>query len=140
VRFWDTSAIVPTLVEESASPEMRLLVANDPEMAVWWTTRVECLSAIARRERLGELEPDESPKALEALADLVAVWVEVPPTEGVRDRARSVVRVHDVRTADAFQLAAALVAADDRPETLQLVTLDDRLAVAARREGFSVLP
>lgn len=140
MRFWDTSAIVPTLVEESASPEMRVLVADDPELAVWWTTRAECLSAIARRERSGELEPDESPKALAALADLVSVWVEVPPSEAVRDRARSIVRVHDVRTAGAFQLAAALVAADDHPETLQLVTLDGRLALAARREGFPVLP
>lgn len=140
MRFWDTSAIVPSFLEESTSPEIRLLLAGDPEMAVWWATRVECLSAIARRERTGELGPDESSRALAALAELVSVWVEVPPTEPVRDRARTIVRIHDVRTGDAFQLAAALVAADEDPETLPLVTLDDRLALAARRAGFPVLP
>ncbi len=35
--------------------------------------------------------------------------------------------------------AAAVVLADFEPRTLPLVTLDDRLAAAARREGFEVL-
>ncbi len=48
-------------------------------------------------------------------------------------------RVHPLRAADALQLAAAFVLADRRPSTLELVTLDDRLAVAARKEGFVVL-
>jgi len=48
--------------------------------------------------------------------------------------------VHELRAADAFQLAAALAAAEGSPSTLELVTLDDRLALAARREGFTVLP
>jgi hypothetical protein len=48
--------------------------------------------------------------------------------------------VHEIRTADAFQLAAALAASDEEPETIPVVTLDERLALAARREGFPVLP
>jgi hypothetical protein len=39
-----------------------------------------------------------------------------------------------------MQLAALLVAAEERPAELPLVTLDDRLGEAARKEGFSVLP
>ena len=46
---------------------------------------------------------------------------------------------HPLRTADALQLGAALVAADGDPQSLELVTLDRRLADAARREGFPVL-
>ena len=57
----------------------------------------------------------------------------------MRDDARRLVRVHDLRAADAFQLAAARVAADGQPGTLPLVTLDERLALAASREGFRVL-
>jgi uncharacterized protein len=45
-------------------------------------------------------------------------------------------RVHPLRTSDALQLAAAFVAAERRPSSLEVVTLDDRLAAAARKEGF----
>lgn len=119
---------------------MRELTAEDAEMAVWWATPVECLAAIARRERSGGLPREEAVRALGGLSDLADAWVEVPPTESLRDTARRIVRIHDVRTADAFQIAAAAAISDQRPERLELVTLDERLALAARREGFPVLP
>ena len=40
------------------------------------------------------------------------------------------------RAADALQLAAAFVASERRPPSLEVVTPDDRLASAARKEGF----
>ena len=35
--------------------------------------------------------------------------------------------------------AAAFLAAERRPQSLEMVTLDDRLADAARREGFAMI-
>lgn len=49
-------------------------------------------------------------------------------------------RIHELRAADALQLAAALVLAVFDPKTLPFVTLDACLATAAEREGFAVLP
>jgi predicted nucleic acid-binding protein len=46
--------------------------------------------------------------------------------------------VHTLRAADALQLGAAAVAAEGVPSSLDIVTLDNRLAAAARREGFTV--
>jgi len=57
----------------------------------------------------------------------------------VRTTAIRLLRVHPLRTADALQLGAAIVAAEDHPATLPLLTLDDRLAQAAEREGFAVV-
>jgi predicted nucleic acid-binding protein len=54
----------------------------------------------------------------------------------VRRTAQRLLRVHELRAADALQLAAASTAAEDLP----FVTLDDRLALAAAREGFVVEP
>jgi predicted nucleic acid-binding protein len=139
MRFWDSSAVVPLVVAEVSSSALRTMVAEDPEAAVWWATEVECVSAIARRERSGELDPADASVALETLAELVSRWVEVPPTPTVKDDARRVVRTHDLRAADAFQLAAARATRGDR-RPIELVTLDERLALAARREGFPVLP
>jgi uncharacterized protein len=140
VRFWDSSAIVPTLVEEPTSEGARSLLAQDPDLTTWWATDVECVSAIARRERAGALDPVDASDAYSALTALSESWREVTPSGRVRDLARRIVRTHDLRAADALQLAAAHEASEQRPETLTLVTLDERLAAAARREGFAVLP
>ncbi len=140
MRFWDSSALVPTLISEESSSEMRRLLADDPRTAVWWATPVECLAAIARRERSGELDPPEVGHALASLADLADGWLEVPPSETVREVARRLVRVHEVGTADAFQIAAAATLGEQRVDTVPVVTLDERLAAAARREGFPVVP
>jgi hypothetical protein len=48
-------------------------------------------------------------------------------------------RVHDLRAADALQLAAAIAAAEGQPASLELVCLDDRLIRAAEREGFPIV-
>jgi uncharacterized protein len=48
-------------------------------------------------------------------------------------------RVHLLRAGDALQLAAAFLAAERRPSSLEMITLDDRLGAAARKEGFVVL-
>ena len=44
-----------------------------------------------------------------------------------------------MRAADALPLAAAPEAAEFTPVSLAFVTLDERLAVAADREGFSII-
>lgn len=44
-----------------------------------------------------------------------------------------------IRAADALQLAAVFVAAERRPSSLEVITLDERLAAAARKEGFALI-
>ena len=140
MRFWDSSALVPLLVPEAMSRSMRELYDRDPVMVAWWATEIECTSAIARRQRLGQLREAIVSEALGRLSVLRAAWHEVEPGEDVRETAKRLVRVHDLRTADALQLAAALFVAEGRPSTLELVSLDDRLVTAAHREGFPTAP
>ena len=64
--------------------------------------------------------------------------MEIEPSDEVRETARRFLRVHPLRAADALQLAAAFVAAERRPSTLALVTLDNRLRAAAGKEGFLI--
>ncbi|NIQ55185.1 MAG: PIN domain-containing protein, partial [Gammaproteobacteria bacterium] len=66
-------------------------------------------------------------------------WLEVLPSEEVRDHAARLLRVHALKAADAFQLGAARVWAG-ASSGAELVTFDERLALAARLEGFGVLP
>lgn len=138
MRFWDSSAVVPLLVEEPGSPAVRASWRRDPELTVWWGTEIECASAVARLERDGGLAAAASGDALDRLDQLSLSWVEIEPGARVRELAMRLLRTHPLRAADALQLAAAIVAAEERPASLRLVTLDARLADAAAREGFGV--
>lgn len=138
MRFWDASAVVPLLMTEATTKTLQALAASDPAMLVWWATEVECASAIARLEREGALGAAAAIEAFDRLKRLAGGWHEVDPSDGIREAAIRFLRVHPLRAADALQLAAAFVAAERRPSSLELVTLDDRLAAAARKEGFAI--
>jgi len=77
--------------------------------------------------------------AFQRLRLIADAWHEVEPSELVRENAVRFLRVHSLRAADALQLAAAFVAAERRPTSLQVVTLDERLADAMRKEGFVLI-
>ena len=136
MKFWDASAIVPLLMTEAATKALQKRAGTDRAMLVWWATEVECASAIARLERDGALTTAAVTEAFHRLKRLGEGWHEIEPSDGVREAAVRFLRVHSLRAAGALQLAAAFVAAERRPSSLEIVTLDERLAVAARKEGF----
>jgi len=139
MRFWDASAIVPLLVSETSSRSVQALAKQDSTMLVWWGSEVECASALARIERDGALDPRDAARVFERLRQLSGAWQEIEPSDVIRQAAIRFLRVHPLRAADALQLAAAYAAAEQRPASLDMVTLDERLAIAARKEGFVVL-
>ena len=51
MKFWDSSGILPLLVEDASTPAELGYYENNPEMVAWWGTSVECASALARLER-----------------------------------------------------------------------------------------
>ena len=139
MRFWDTSALIPLFVSERATPQMERRLREDPEVIVWTLTRVEILSAFARRRRA---EPAAARRLATVLREVLSAWdhwSEVTALEAVRRHAERVVETHPLKAADALQVGAALVAAEEAPATLEFVTLDRNLAVAAEREGFRVI-
>ncbi|MEO8482125.1 MAG: type II toxin-antitoxin system VapC family toxin [Acidobacteriota bacterium] len=138
MKFWDTSALVPLLVDEPSTTAVQAAYREDPTVIVAWTTAIECASAVARAEHDGIVDASQAGIALARLDELLRVWREVEPTADLRDVARRLLRVHRLRAADAVQLAAAMLASQHRPASLTIVTLDHRLEAAAHREGFVV--
>ena len=139
MRFWDTSAIVPLVIVESGSARVRAWYNTDSEIVVWTLTRVELLSAIARRRRE---DSRSAPMLTAARRNIMRAWdgwSEVTTVELVRRHAERLVESYPLRAADALQIGAALMAAEGNPRNLQFVTLDRNLADAAEREGFPVL-
>jgi hypothetical protein len=118
---------------------VQALARRDPDMLVWWGSEVECISALARLERAAALDAKGTALASNRLKQLANGWHEIEPGEIVRETAMRFLRVHPLRAAGALQLAAAFTAAEHRPASLQVVALDERLADAARKEGFALV-
>jgi predicted nucleic acid-binding protein len=140
MNFWDSSAVVPLVVEEKESAGLRTLLRGDKNMVVWWGTPVECHAAVRRRAREPGGESEAWDSVLAGLSALSARWFQVEPSDRLRLRAERLLAQHALRAADALQLAAALDWADEEPLDKSFVCLDDRLSEAARREGFRILP
>jgi uncharacterized protein len=138
VRFWDSSAIVPLIIDEPRRNRLFAMLEADPVMVVWWGTPVELVSALSRRERDGSLPVAVANAAVERVRRLERTWQQVAPSDVLRQRAQRLLRVHPLRAADSLQLAAALSIAGDEPTSVNFVALDQRLLDAAQREGLTV--
>ncbi len=139
MRFWDSSALVPLCLDQPNSAAMKALLTEDRSMAVWWGSPVECWSAFARLRREGGARIEDEEAARSLLSVLHETWTEVQPSEEVRTRAGRLLRIHPLRSADALQLAAALVWAGSPPRG-EFVVFDHRLQEAGRLEGLTPRP
>ena len=140
MKFWDSSALVPLFAAERRTRAVQALYGRDPEVVVWWGTQVECASAIARLERDGALSLSDAAESFSRLDALAPSWMQIDPSDEIRESARRFLRVHPLRAADALQLAAALIWCEEQPHGEGFVTLDARLGEAAAAEGFVVHP
>lgn len=138
MRFWDSSAVIPLLIRQPRSALVDGWFAADRGLALWTLTPVEITWALWRLVREGALSEEDALGADARSAELAASGHTVVDVDAVKALARRLLRVHPLRAADALQLGAALLWAAGQPQGRILHTLDDRLGVAARREGFAV--
>ncbi|MBX3483192.1 type II toxin-antitoxin system VapC family toxin [Phenylobacterium sp.] len=131
--YLDASAILPTLIEEAASPAVDAFIAGaDERLVISEFAAAEVASALSRLVRTGTLERDD---AAARLADFDA-W-RAAAADGLD------LQASDVRLASVFvrrfdlmlRAPDALHAAACRREDLLLVTMDRRLAKAAEDLG-----
>ena len=134
--YLDASAVMPTVVEDRYTQTVAAFLVNCGEhLVISDFGAAEVASALSRLVRMGELTATE---AAQRLADFDA-W-RVGETENAE------IDAHDCRLANTYvrrfdlKLRApdALHAAICRRLQLQLVTLDRRLAAAARELGIAV--
>jgi predicted nucleic acid-binding protein len=127
-------------VRQHATEATRALYESDPRVVVWALSDVEIRSALCRLGRDGAMPAAD---VTEAVSRVASFWNHVHVVglvDAVRARAKRMLDHHPLRAADALQLGAALTAADDEPPGWEFVCLDERLAEAARRERFTVVP
>jgi hypothetical protein len=131
-EFRDASAIVPLLIMTEPTKTVQVLAKKDPTMLVWSATEVECASAIARLERDDVLDDVARAQGFERLNRLAGGWYDVAPSDSIREAAvRFCVCIRSARP-DELRRAAAFIAAERRPSSLEVVTLGHRLEPSPR--------
>ncbi len=132
--------MIPLLVEEAISETMSSLLREDREIVVWWGTWVECTVAISRFVRENTLNENDEATARFVLSLFAITWTGVKPTNDIRSLTEILSRDHPQKTADVFQLAAALRWCEGDPRNKGFVCLDKQLRRSAESDGFTVLP
>ena len=141
--FWDSSAIVPLCVNEPATSTVRSILAEDPVTVVWWTTRTEVHLCPSAADSRGQSYFSGRKIGKGRAGDPSSTWIEIQPTARLRAIAERLLAVHSLRSADAFQLAAALQWCRGHTTDMSLVCFDTRLRSAAYKEykeGFRIFP
>ena len=139
MRYWDSSALVPLVVEEPGSAAVVATLDEDPFVLTSTYATIEIASALWRRRHNGEMTFEEHLTADRILADLSQTWIELPVSHQVIRGSVEVLSRHRLRSGDALQLATAIESARSH-EDITFVTLDEDLASAAQSEGFPTLP
>jgi uncharacterized protein len=144
--FEDASAIVTRYVDEAgrqSSTRASLVVISA-------LSQVEVASAIWRKQRIGELSPNQARVLVDVfLGDLdrsqaqpsataEVTYLQVSTSTAVLDTAVRLCAIHGLRASDAVQLASAVQARAADPTLSTLITLDVALHRAAAAEGFTV--
>lgn len=128
----------PPAPGDGKAPPGRATLAPTPGQRLRSHGRKGEVLGYRRRWREGHLSDEEFPIAWERLQRLKSAWQGITPREAVRRNALRLVRTYPLRTLDAPHRAALQVLAEDNPEGVPLVCLDQGMARAAALEGFSV--
>lgn len=134
IAYFDTSALIPLLVEEPGSPIAGQLWDQADRVASVRLVYAEARAALAQAERLGRLTRRQLPRLVDQLDDLYAQLDRVEVDDALVRRAGQLAQDHALRGYDAVHLAALECIADD--ETV-MVAGDDDLCVAAAALGVA---
>lgn len=143
MRYWDTSALVKLFVWEPDSPRFRELAARHPVLVTSDFARREILLTLCRKEAGGDLKSGMTELVFQRIQQQAERGrIRFVPLDGTVDSVLVKLSLQLyrssppqlIRTLDAIHLAAAKSLAAD-----ELVTLDGRMATAARQLGFTVI-
>jgi len=129
IVYFDTSALIPLVVEEPASGAAARLWDTAERVVSSRLVYVEARAALAQARRAGRIEGTALRRAVDDVEDLVVLLDLVEVTPALVQRAGELAERVGLRGYDAVHLSAALAVAD--PD-LVLASGDRQLVRAAR--------
>lgn len=137
IAYFDTSAIVPLLVEEPGTEHARDQWLAADRIVTVRLTPVEARAALAQAERTGRVAPTQRRHLGATLDGLLEQVNYVDIDQALVDLAGGLAEEHALRAYDAVHLAAALAVASD---DLVVVAGDRALTSAAHAAGLATSP
>ncbi len=140
--FLDSSAFAKLFVQEAGTDTIiRLMEATeDNRKLIAASTPLEVYAALKRRERAGAIAAEDSEAARTILRVEAARMVQQPLNPAVLEAARQLLDRQELRSSDALQLGAAIVAREMfQGLEIIFVSADQRMLEAAKTERFEIL-
>ena len=137
--YAESSAVLAWLLAEDQSTRIREILAQAEMIVASDLTLVECDRVLVRAARLGELREADAADRRAHLVTAASHWHLLRVSGEVIDRARRPFPFEPVRTLDALHLASALVARA-AVESIELLSLDERVRSAGASLGFALQP
>jgi predicted nucleic acid-binding protein len=140
--FLESTAFAKLFVQEQGTEALiRLMEAvEDNRKLISASTPLEVYAAVRRRERTGDISPEDAIAALDILRIEAARMVQQPLNPAVLEAARQLLDRATLRWPDTLQLGAALVAREMFQGTeIIFVSASPQLLEAAKAEGFHAL-
>ena len=139
IVYVDSSALVKRYRNEVGSGRVSELLQRAEQLLIARLTMVEVSSALVRRARATGMEVNNLRTTLAAFdEDLARSFDLIELDELVMERAVGVARQYGLRGADAIQLACVLLARNQMPSEIILLSSDTELNAAALLEGLKV--
>lgn len=142
VYFIETTAFAALFIREPASAALIRLMetVEDNSKLISPVAPLEIYAAVRRRERAGDITPEDAALALDSLRREAARLVQQPLNPAVLEAARQLLDRTRLRWPQALQLATALVARNMFQDTeIIVVSGSAPILEAARSEGFKTL-
>jgi uncharacterized protein len=140
--FLDSTAFMKLFVQEAGTDAIiRLMEATEDNRKLLSAgTPLEVYAALKRRERCGDIAPADGEAARNILRVEAARMVQQPLNPAVLEAARKMLDRHELRSTEALQLGAAVVA-QEMFQGMQVifVSTDERLLEAAKIERFETM-
>jgi predicted nucleic acid-binding protein len=140
--FLDAAAFLKLFVQEAGTDSIiRLMEATeDNRKLISAGTPLDVYAALKRRERAGAISAEDGESARGILRQEAARMVQQPLNPAVLEAARQLLDRHELRSGDALQLGAAVVAREMfQGMEIVFVSPDARLLHAAKEERFRTL-
>jgi predicted nucleic acid-binding protein len=134
IAYFDTSAIVPLIIEEATSETCRRLWNEATRVASVRLLYPETRAALARAERMGRLTSRQLASAVDDLEAVIAELDVIEVSSDIAHAGGELAQRFGLRGYDAVHLAAGLAMNDDE---VVFVTGDHDLAAAARAAGMA---
>ena len=138
IVYFDTSFLVKIYAVEDDSEAAQTMMSAASAIVTSVVSYAELCSAMARKRREGGLDETAYQSALRAFQTDWDGIEKVAVSEETARRAGDLARKHSLRGFDAIHLASALwISSGIKGGKLTFATADNRLALAAAREGLA---